>query len=547
MVFIPRHWPAIRRFRRVGSGADSLFHGTSLARMAVAAAGMALLMPLSAGAVQASDTLCLMTRADPDAPDGTATGHIPVMVNCLDIGLNGLQSRDFIIDTSMDGHTRVGFRARPGSDPDLPPVVRAHLWRDDGTDLDLGTLGGQMSAALMVTHDGTVAVGQSETERGEMRAFRWSRKSGMQTVEEWLNGTGTAHKVRGWKLQTAIAVSEDGDIIRGYGQDNGEAPQQWIARRGSGLLGLRDMAGSVQANIAVHELALAQYNIFLHGLHGRPSLRRKGPGRYCAWSAGDIGHDGWGARDDLFGLGEMGFCWRPNGDVVASISFGGRWLSRNLPLGGTMRQSGVIGASELQARMGAPLGAPLWLTGTITLGWADARMHRAYLNGGVVDVSSGRTDMWDIGFRGRVEWEGVMKGPGIALTPFAEFSISHSRMDGYREHGGGFPVRFDAMSETVRELRGGLDLDAPISRQLSLHATVEGVHRLEHHGRGMTGEVIGLFAFDSAKRNYERDWLRGSLGLDLRSGPGVLSVSINATTRGEAPSVWGTVGYQVSF
>ncbi len=526
-----------------------MFIGKSLAWTGCALAALSMFASLPA---RAEDTFCYVMQDRSQMRGGEpGGGDVPLKQGCTGITLESGQSfRDIALDASTDGRAKAGFRVLENRDPNSPPPMRARMWLD-GRAYELGTLGGDMSVALAVSRRGAVVVGQSEDGRRNMRAFRWTRRTGMQTIEEWLGRwSRDGRRLRGWTLQSAVAVNKDGSVVHGLGMNRSGEATQWVARRGSGLIGLggRDgLGGSLGRIVDLRGFSLSQFNVFLHGLHGRPAQRRKGARRWCAWSAGDVGHDGWKDRDDLFGLGEIGLCWRPSDDVVVSLSVGGRWLKRKTELGGGVRQNGIIGMAEIQARMGAPLGAPLWLIGSLSGGWADTRIRRGYLNGGWADISTGDTDIRDIGFRGRFEWEGAARTGVVSWTPFAEFSVSHSRMDGYTEHGGGFPARFSAMSETVHELRGGLDLQAPLNERVSLHATLQGVHRFEKRGKGMTGEVMGLFAFGTQGRKYRRDWLRGGIGLDFAAGPGILSVTMNATTKGEAPTLWGNIGYQVNF
>jgi probable HAF family extracellular repeat protein len=50
---------------------------------------------------------------------------------------------------------------------------------------DLGTLGGDWSAAYGVSADGAVVVGWAENAAGQWRAFRWTAAVGCKTSARW--------------------------------------------------------------------------------------------------------------------------------------------------------------------------------------------------------------------------------------------------------------------------------------------------------------------------------------------------------------------------
>ncbi len=78
---------------------------------------------------------------------------------------------------------------------------------------DLGTLGGDWSAAYGVSADGSVVVGWAENKSGYGRAFRWTASGGMED----LNETYASLLTNGSKLLAAYAISPDGRYIVGKG------------------------------------------------------------------------------------------------------------------------------------------------------------------------------------------------------------------------------------------------------------------------------------------------------------------------------------------
>ena len=80
----------------------------------------------------------------------------------------------------------------------------AYLWKFDGTQIDLGTLGGNSSYANAVSADGSVVVGSSNIA-SQSHAFRWTSAGGMVDLGTFGGTTSSAN-----------AVSTDGSVVVGY-------------------------------------------------------------------------------------------------------------------------------------------------------------------------------------------------------------------------------------------------------------------------------------------------------------------------------------------
>ena len=59
--------------------------------------------------------------------------------------------------------------------------------------------------------------------------------------------------------------------------------------------------------------------------------------------------------------------------------------------------------------------------------------------------------------------------------------------------------------------------------------------------------MLGLFAFDLEGVRNQRTWLRTGLGLSGKLGGGTATASVNLTTKGEAPSAWLGLRWQIAF
>lgn len=112
-----------------------------------------------------------------------------------------------------------------GSSLNAQGKQRACRWINDKP-TNLGTLGGPHSYARDVSADGTIAVGYSFTATGEKEAFIWDLEHGMRSLVKVLSDI----LPKGWKLEEADAISDDGQVIAGIGLSPEGRIEGWIVR-----------------------------------------------------------------------------------------------------------------------------------------------------------------------------------------------------------------------------------------------------------------------------------------------------------------------------
>ncbi len=108
-------------------------------------------------------------------------------------------------------------------------------------------------------------------------------------------------------------------------------------------------------------------------------------------------------------------------------------------------------------------------------------------------------------------------------------------------------MRFDARTDKSTELRLGFNAEHPFGNGVSFVGLFEAAHRFENRSADMKGEFIGLFRFDQAGVELDRNWLRAGLGLEGKLWGGKGSLMVNATSKGEVQNAWLAASWQKAF
>ena len=105
--------------------------------------------------------------------------------------------------------------------------MRAFRWTSGGGMQNLGTLGGNNSLAFATSYDGSVVVGQAQDSNGITQAFRWTQAGGMVPL-----GAGSAY-----------GVSADGSVVVGNSSFNG-SPRAFRWVQGGNMVSLGTLNGT---------------------------------------------------------------------------------------------------------------------------------------------------------------------------------------------------------------------------------------------------------------------------------------------------------------
>lgn len=489
---------------------------------------------------------------------------------------------------SDDGGVIVGW----SQDGAYYNLARAFRWTAEGGMVGIGTFDNDpysSSKAYDISGDGLVIVGTAtaSSETGE-RAFRYTEAGGMQTVEDWLRDNGaviaaditdvaygtncdgsvvvgqtvndTAFIARVASNSACLSAATDSGTTGGGNTGGGETGggntgggntgggntgggNTGGGGAGAGIITINDLAQSLGSASAANQTAVNVIGTMLNGAGSRPLDRRVDPGRRLAWATGDLGRDDHGARDGHFALGEIGGGYN-FGPVQINAAIGGTAAHQNTQLGGGTDLHGVYGKVEMISPLHRTRDGGIWAIMTAAVVTGDADIRRNYLdNGGLVDTSSGAAGVSGYALRARLAWENAF----LHFTPYAEFSHAHSCLGAYTETGGAFPASFNRLCDDANEARYGVDTTIPLTDRVSLTGTIEGVHRFEAAGNGVTGNVAGLGSFSFGAPAGRQDWLRGGVGVETKLGDSILAVTANATTQGESPSLWLSASWRRSF
>ncbi|MDD2651482.1 MAG: autotransporter domain-containing protein [Sulfurimonas sp.] len=450
------------------------------------------------------------------------------------VGLGDLAGGVFdsiAMGVNADGSVVVGIGNSANGD-------EAFRWTQAGGMVGLGDLagGGFYSKAFAVNADGSVIVGQSNSASGN-EAFRWTQTKGMQTLGEWLLESG--YTLSGWSDTKATGVSADGNVVVGQGAST-NAHEAFIAKAGQGMIGLSDFGASLESINGIIPQTVTSVSTLLHGAHGHPANRRALDDKRVMWVAGDISHDNrHNTKDDGY-VGEIGISIKESERFTYSIAFGKLFGESKLDYKGEVDSDGEYIVADTDIKPFKDI--PLYATTTLAYGKNDLSIKRGYDNAGTLTYSSGDTKQSFLAFKQRLQYQ------LDTFFPYVEFDHIKITQDAYSESGGGFPAIYDKSKENISDWRVGVDANFKLNDSNVLITTLEGVHRIQERGNGVSGQIVGLSSFDIEGRKYDQNWLRATVGLEHTfENSSKFTLTLNRTTEGEDPTFWSGFNYSLPF
>jgi uncharacterized protein with beta-barrel porin domain len=133
-----------------------------------------------------------------------------------------------------------------------------------------------------------------------------------------------------------------------------------------------------------------------------------------------------------------------------------------------------------------------WLVGGSAL-TLKGDVTRGYLNGASPSFSTGSTSGNGYGGVARIGF-GFAAAPQVTVTPFASYTASLMRFDGYAETGGAFPAIFAGQKSTAQTSRLGADARYTFAPNSWIWGTLAWAHRLDDgKGADITGALVDAF------------------------------------------------------
>ncbi len=429
-------------------------------------------------------------------------------------------------------------------------------FRYDGATMSgIGDLAGGAfsSEAFDVSSNGSVIVGESTSAAG-VEAFRWTAETGMETVNDWLTNEGvdtTGYTI----LSTAQGVSSDGSVVVGSGTTaNGtEAFLARVSPIGSGVLNTESVNQSIVESATIVGLSNIAISLPLNGAHHRPlMLEYNNDSNYGGWFTADGAFNDDGDREGYLSNQEAGVY----GDFLSKqlrvgFGFGLSKSEQDTNLSGEQELSGEYGIVEVNY---SPLRLPVIFGVTGLYGQWDMDATRGYLNGLTPDSSSGTTDLNAGAVRLSTFWQDaghfkINKLGTITFSPKAAFTISKTKIDGYTETGGGFPVRFDDIDIRSKEARVGVEVGSKLkNKKTEIRVTLEAVSKFDAGNTNVSGDLVGLSSFDLNSASANDTWGRVGLDVDHRFNNDItLSGTTFLSSTGADPDVSGAISLKVPF
>ena len=245
--------------------------------------------------------------------------------------------------------------------------------------------------------------------------------------------------------------------------------------------------------------------------------------------------------------GSAGILWHLSGGSVfgGGVTIG-KPVDKTLPYDGDV-DARVWGAHAFGRFVVVPDG--LTLTGALFAGAVRSDIRRGYLIGTELQSSSRKTDGVSGGFLLRGEWPMPTPMTDLKLTPFAEFGIVWTKLDGYTETGGDFPARFDTLRDHSTRLLLGLEARRSFFNRGEAWASAAWAHEFDPRTANTSGEILGLRDFSYKGRKYPANRAQFTLGGALTTSESTRMIATISSdfAKGEKVRLTASVGVSVQL
>ncbi|TCV51565.1 autotransporter domain-containing protein [Pseudomonas sp. 460] len=453
--------------------------------------------------------------------------------------------------------------------------AEAFIWSQASGMKGLGLLtDGTLSGAEGISANGAVVVGVADTTGAVVTGFRWTAETGMQSLVQWLQDNDPSYTLLpGNSLDSATAVSADGNTVFGMGTLNGR-DQPFVARSygpvavpapvvtppvvsppvvtpppsgssgttpptsgsgtsggttgGSGtpaaggsdtdtdypvpptgVIGLYDLGDSLNNASLYAEAMQNQLHGFVQDQLNCTTFDTKG---ICVnVSVQMTHHNGTVQGDNTYG--GLTIAYRITPDLVAGIGYQGPSSSLKIHDDRVEGDTNTVGAF---VEYGNRLKQGVFARGAVAISDGDATIKRSYLTGAGTSASKGKSDISQRAVSGQAGYVFIVKD-NTAVMPYVGLDYLDTKLDGYTETSGPYPVQFDSRTQNNVYGTAGVTGSLNLGNKAILSANLKHVERLNNSNDDLSGEVLGVSTFDLKQDTTER-WDEVGLGVQL-AGP----------------------------
>lgn len=440
---------------------------------------------------------------------------------------------------------------------------------------------GTLSGAEGISSNGAVVVGVADTTGSVVTGFRWTAATGMQSLMQWLQDNDPSYTLLpGNSLDSATAVSADGNTVFGMGTLNGR-DQPFVARSfgpvavppvvtppvvtppvvtppptgggstpptsgsggttpptsgvgGSGtggtggtgnagtggaggftpvpptgVIGLYDLGDSLNNASLYAEALQNQLQGFVQDQLICTTFDTKG---ICVnVSAQMTHHNGTVQGDNTYG--GLTLAYRITPDLVAGIGYQGPNTNLKIHDDRVEGDTNTVGAF---VEYGNRLKQGVFARGAVAVSEGDATIKRSYLTGAGTAASKGKSDISQRAVSGQAGYVFIVKD-NAAVMPYVGLDYLDTKLDGYTETSGPYPVQFDSRKQNNVYGTAGVTGSLNLGNKAILSANLKHVERLNNSNDDLSGEVLGVSTFNLKQDTTER-WDEVGLGVQM-AGP----------------------------
>ena len=487
-------------------------------------------------------------------------------------------------DISDDGRVLVGNLLGD-------PMVGAFRWTKESGVTNLGTLKpGGMAMAVATNGSGAVVVGTASDNTG-LSAVRWSAKTGMLTVEQWLRLRGLT--IADGKTMFATGISDDGSMITGQLRtghffvakaavdvtdsepDPGEDPMDAVApppappadaplfRTSAPTPTPPPLFSPPPASLPPPVTTvppspstpippvIVDVDDYAASLPQLPDLVPVA--EMMAVSPGRVVPDAGACLSQQTGVHDAHEDGTANRLVIAveCRDFDNRIARAGFGTGLRDLESRLtqidIAQQSLVFELSTGIDSGTVVSAGVQATRFDAEFHRSIWNGAANDVSSGATAGTDLRARLRIDWPDLVSLGAVRFSPHLALNTSTSDIDDFSETGGRVPASWTFTGGQRQEIEAGVEVTYPLTDRVTLVGlgSVD-LHRGGHATAQVAASTLPLTLDIGDDEGWTTD-LSGEFGAEIALGGGTAFVAATVGSAGGSVGVGLVTGFRVAF